>query len=104
MILNIIDRRKKPYRFRKVNAVIEPTRHDNRVNDSDHAPRSDAAEWIGYADKEHVGVHEAIAWAESHKDEVTLYLYDEDGGIYGQSLTGTRAYGAGGGAKMEGGK
>lgn len=81
MILNIIDRRKKPYRFRKVNAVIEPTRHDNSVEDSDIALATES-EWIGYAEREHVGIHEAVAWADSHDDEVTLYLYDHDDGIY----------------------
>ena len=80
MILNIIDRRKSPYRFRKVNAIIEPTRHDNSVKNSDSAPKTDA-EWIGYAEKEHIGVHEAVAWADSHQDEVTLYLYDHNDGI-----------------------
>lgn len=28
-ILNIVDRRKRPYRFQKINAIVEPTRHDN---------------------------------------------------------------------------
>lgn len=79
-ILNIIDRRKRPYRFKKVNAIIEPTRHDNRCKDCDRADGQD--DWIGYAESEHVSLHEAIEWASMHHDDVTLYLYDEDGGIY----------------------
>lgn len=81
-LLNIIDHRKRPYRFLRINAVIEPTRHDNRVKDADQAPgRSDS--WLEYEETEHVPLNEAFAWAEAHPDEVTLYLYDEDGGIYG---------------------
>jgi hypothetical protein len=83
-ILNIIDRRKKPYRFKRVNAIIEPTRHDNSVKDGDRAgrnPKQDKA-WIGYDEKEHVDVAYAIQWASKHKDSVTLYLYDKDRGIY----------------------
>lgn len=37
MLTNIIDHRKRPYRFKKINAVIEPTRHDNTVKDADQA-------------------------------------------------------------------
>lgn len=84
MLTNIIDRRKHPYKFKKVNAVIEPTRHDNGVKKADRAarhPKMDMA-WIGYDEKEHVSVRDAVAWAANHKDEVTLYLYDKDGGIY----------------------
>lgn len=80
MLTNIIDHRKRPYRFKKVNAVIEPTRHDNKVKDADQADGKDA--WIGYDEKEHVSIAQAIDWAESHHDAVTLYLYDEDSGIY----------------------
>lgn len=81
---NIVDRRKRQHRFKKVNAVIEPTRHDNRVRNADRAklnPKMDKA-WMGYADMEHITVESAIAWAGGHMDLVTLYLYDEDGGIY----------------------
>jgi hypothetical protein len=38
MITNIIDRRKRPYRFWKVNAIVEAAWHDNSVNDADQAP------------------------------------------------------------------
>jgi hypothetical protein len=38
MIWNIIDRRTRRYRGKCVNAIIEATRHDNTVRDSDEAP------------------------------------------------------------------
>lgn len=79
-ILNIIDHRKRPYRFLKINAVIEPTRHDNRVKDADQAGGEDA--WMGYDEREHITLNDALAWAATTPDEVTLFLYDEDGGLY----------------------
>jgi len=85
-ILNIIDRRKRPYRFEKVNAVIEPTRHDNRCKDADHAGGKD--NWMGYDEREHIALSEAIEWAATTADELTLYLYDEDGGIYPSRFEG----------------
>jgi hypothetical protein len=95
MLTNIIDRRKHPYKFKIVNAVIEPTRHDNRVKGADKAepkPRLDKS-WIGYDEKEHVAVRTAILWAVLHHDYVTLYLYDKDSGIRpdGRSKKSARA-------------
>lgn len=80
MLTNIIDFRKRPYRFKNINAIIEPTRHDNKVKDADHAAGSDT--WMGYDEREHISVEHAVKWAAMHSDEVTLYLYDEDDGIY----------------------
>lgn len=84
MLTNIIDRRSRPYRFNKVNAVIEPTRNDNSVKGADKAPPKPRLQksWIGYDEKEHVSVRNAILWAVLHDDYVTLYLYDRDDGIY----------------------
>lgn len=79
-IKNIIDRRKRPYRFETINAVIEPTRHDNRCEDADQAAGKDA--WMGYDEREHISLSEAIEWAATFPDELTLYIYDRDGGIY----------------------
>lgn len=83
MITNVIDRRKRPYRWGKINAVIEPTAHDNSVPDSDDI-RLAAPDWIGYDEREHTSVAGALEWAQKHREFVTLYLYDEDGGIYEQ--------------------
>lgn len=82
MLTNIIDRRKRPYRFLKVNAIIEPTRHDHSVDDSDRIDSPPGADWMGYDEREHISLSDAIKWADSHADAVTLYLYDEDGGLY----------------------
>jgi hypothetical protein len=79
-ITNVIDRRKRPYRFLKINAVIEPTRHDNRCKDADQAAGED--QWMGYDEREHISLSEAVEWAASVPDEITLFLYDEDGGLY----------------------
>ena len=79
-LINIIDRRKRPYRFLNINAIIEPTRHDNRCKDSDQAGGKDS--WLGYDEREHLSLSEAIEWAATVPDELTLYLYDEDAGIY----------------------
>jgi hypothetical protein len=84
MLTNVIDRRTRKYRWKKINAVIEPTRHANRCEDADRAKpyRKQDGAWIGCAaDRKHITVSEAIAWANAHQDEVTLYLYDKDGGI-----------------------
>lgn len=75
-IMNIIDRRKRPYRFMRINAVIEPTRHDNSCKDSDQADGAD--DWIGYGECENIQLADAIEWAEGCSDDVTLYLYDDD--------------------------
>jgi hypothetical protein len=37
MILNIVDRRKQIYRWKCIDAIIEPTWHDNACADSDYA-------------------------------------------------------------------
>jgi hypothetical protein len=79
-IANIVDHRKHKYRFVKINAVVEPTCHDNSLADSDQV------EWnykgIGYDEIEHVTLADALAWAQSFMHPVTLFIYDHDGGIY----------------------
>ena len=83
MIGNIVDRRKRRRRFKVVNAIIEPTRHDNSVKGGDRAPRNTKMDkrWIGYDEREKISVNDAIRWAWSHADFVTLYLYDKGDGI-----------------------
>jgi len=77
MIWNIIDNRKRPYRWKSVFAVIEATWHDNSCLDSDDAPQLyDEAEVV-YDKRASVTVAEAVQWAESHGSPVTLYLYDD---------------------------
>jgi hypothetical protein len=79
MICNIIDSRKRPYRWKSVNAVIEATSHDNTVDDADERP--EGPEDIVYEERKHVSVEEAVAWANSQPSAVTMFLYDEGDGI-----------------------
>ena len=81
MILNVIDRRARPHRWKRVNAVIEDTWHDNTVADSDQAPRSREGEGIDYDERRDVSVAEAIVWASALDAAVTLYLYDQGAGV-----------------------
>jgi hypothetical protein len=78
-LTNIIDRRTRPYRYLNINAIIEPTWHDNACKDADYISGSDT--WIGYAERQCVALHEAIEWANGHDDSVTLFLYDEADGL-----------------------
>ena len=80
MIWNVIDRRKRAYRWTKINAIVEATWHDNSVNDGDIAPVVDDQGEVTYDQKEGISVHEAINWANSQTCPVTLYLYDEGTG------------------------
>jgi hypothetical protein len=79
-LTNIIDRRKRPYRFAKINVVMEPTVHDCHEPDSDKVPPG--YDHIGYDQREHVTLAAAVEWANSFPFAATLYLYDKDGGIY----------------------
>ena len=77
-IANVIDRRKRPYRYRKINAVIEASAHDNNVLDADqsHGGGPD------YSELEHASLADVILWAQTFSGEITLFLYDEDAGLY----------------------
>lgn len=79
MIFNVIDHRRRPYRWREVNAIIEATSQDNACDDSDQHPPADND--ITYEQLEGVSLQEAIAWADSHASAVTLYLYDKGEGF-----------------------
>ncbi|MFL6728027.1 MAG: hypothetical protein ACJ8FS_16165 [Sphingomicrobium sp.] len=79
MIWNLIDRRKRQYRWKSVNAIIEAVEHDNACEDADQAP--DDADGILYAERASISVADAVAWANEETSAVTLYLYDEGDGI-----------------------
>lgn len=83
-LFNVIDHRKRPYRFRKVNVVVEAAYHDNSVADADQIdhPATLHETQPDYEEREHITVHEAIQWANNFQNPVTLYIYDEDAGIY----------------------
>jgi hypothetical protein len=74
-ITNIIDNRKRQYRYLHCDVVIEPTCHDNSCEDSDQSELQEL--WpMGYADKPNCTLTEAIAWAQSFPGENTLFIYD----------------------------
>ena len=77
MIINIIDNRKRKYRFEKVNAIIEAAWHDNRCQDADQVLLKEGPD---YAEKEHISLTAAIEWAQSFTDPITLFIYDENEG------------------------
>jgi hypothetical protein len=79
MICNIVDSRKRRHRWKRINAVIEATSHDNCVDDADE--QSETVDDILYDERKHISIAEAVAWANSQPSPVTLFLYDEGEGI-----------------------
>lgn len=79
MIVNVIDRRTRPYRWLEVTVIAEATAHDNSVKDSDQAG-PEGVEVI-YETLENTTVAHAVMWAQSLPGQVTLYLYDLGEGI-----------------------
>jgi len=79
MIWNVIDQRVRPYRWKRINAIVEATSHDNSCSDSDQA--ESGPDDIIYDEREGISVADAIAWANNLPCSVTLYLYDEGRGI-----------------------
>ena len=90
MLVNIIDERNRPYRWKSINAIIEDTWHDNSVGDADQI--TNITDLCSYEQREHISVQDAINWAQEHIGNVTLYLYDEDSGIYEMSNGGDDEY------------
>lgn len=78
-IANIVDRRKRQYRFLKINAIVEAAWHDNSCKDADQVTEINGPD---YAQVEHIDITNAIKWANGYASLVTLYLYDEGDGIY----------------------
>lgn len=77
MIVNMIDLRERPYRWKEVLAVVECATRNNAAEDGDAVQTSIGIE-IDYAEREAVSVRDAVLWAESLQGKVTLYLYDQD--------------------------
>ena len=75
MITNLIDRRTNADLWKSIDVVIEATSHDN-VRDSSAPHDNTVAEGQSCLYRTAVSVSEAVAIAESLRDEVTLYLYD----------------------------
>ncbi len=79
MIFNIIDSRNHPYRWKEITAIVEPTHHDNSVENSDQADISNSD--FVYDERASISLCDAIAWALSLPFGATLYLYDVGNGI-----------------------
>ena len=78
MIWNVIDRRNRRYRWKRINAIIEAIENDNACEDADQAPHDPDA--IIYDQRESISVAEAVSWATEQTCAVTLYIYDEGDG------------------------
>lgn len=81
MITNIIDRRTNRHLWRTVDAVAEATWHDNHnpkvAGTHDNAdPAASRERGDTYGVRMALSVADAIQWAQTFADEVTLYLYD----------------------------
>ena len=77
MLMNVIDLREKPYRWKTVVAVIESAAKNNTAADADTVENASGVE-IDYAERDGLTVRDAILWAEQLQGKVTLYLYDQD--------------------------
>lgn len=80
MICNIIDKRERRYRWKRINAIIEATWHDNTCQDADIAEAASPEIEVTYDQRESISLAEAVSWANSQACPVTLYLYDEGKG------------------------
>ena len=79
MILNIVDRRRRNYRWKTITAIVEATCHDNDCGDTDNVEPTD--DDIVFAAKPSISLSDAVAWAQGLPSPVTLYLYDLGDGI-----------------------
>ena len=75
MIVNVLDLRARPYRWKSVLAVAQSAAKDNVAEDADQVTSELGVE-IEYAEKECLSVREAVLWADNLAGMVTLYLYD----------------------------
>lgn len=77
MIINVMDLRERPYRWKNICAVVQSATKDNVAEDSDQVKEGMGIE-IDYAEREGISVRDAVLWAEGMGGMVTLYLYDVD--------------------------
>jgi hypothetical protein len=75
VILNIIDRRTRRYRWKQITAIVEPTYHDNSAQDSDQTEAPEHS-FSTYDQKEEISLADAVAWASALPYAATLYFYD----------------------------
>lgn len=79
MLVNVLDLRERPYRWKRVLAVVQSATKDNEAEDCDKVEHAGGIE-IDYAERDGVTVREAFAWADGIGGKVTLYLYDREEG------------------------
>jgi len=72
VIWNIVDQRKRHYRWKRVNAVIEDSSADNSCDDSDQVLPEHGPAGPIYAARKNISVAEAVKWASQEKGLVTL--------------------------------
>ena len=77
MLMNVIDLREKPYRWKTVVTVVESAAKNNAAEDADVVETSGGVE-SDYAEREDLTVRDAVLWAEQLQGKVTLYIYDQD--------------------------
>ncbi len=77
MIVNVLDLRERPYRWKNLCAVVQSAAKDNVAEDADHV-REDLGVEIDYAERVGISLRDAVLWAEGLGGMVTLYLYDID--------------------------
>jgi len=80
VILNIIDKRTRRYRWKQITAIVEPTYHDNSVQDSDQTEAPEHS-FSHYDQREEISLTDAVIWASSLPYAVTLYFYDLGDGV-----------------------
>jgi hypothetical protein len=85
MTWNIIDCRSRPYRWKRVNPIIEAVEHDNSVADADQASESSPLDVIDYDQREGITVRDAIDWATDQRLPITPYLYDDGAGTVSEA-------------------
>lgn len=76
-----LEHHRRPYRWKRVFAVIEATWHDNSCSDADQAPKIVDDTEIIYEKRASITIAEAIQWASDQVCPVTLYVYDDDTGV-----------------------
>jgi hypothetical protein len=91
MIWNIIDHRKRPYRWKAITAIMEPTYHDNSVADSDQV--EDIVFDTFYDQRAEISLADAVTWVQSLPFPATLYLYDLGDGIRVSASNETEHFG-----------
>jgi hypothetical protein len=79
VIQNVIDNRKRHHRWKRINAIAEPTWHDNSSADSDKADPTEGE--FDYEERKLLSIADAIAWAQALPFPVTLHLYDDNDGV-----------------------